>query len=74
MDTDVVVIAVAKLLEIGLEELCVAFGTGKTYNYMVVHQIVSSIGTMKSQALAVFHAFTGCDTVSFFSNHGKKSA
>ena len=28
--TDVVVIAVAKLLEIGLEELCVSFGTGKT--------------------------------------------
>lgn len=27
-----------------------------------------------SRALAVFHAFTGCDTVSSFSGKGKKSA
>ena len=31
VDTDVVVIAVAKFLQIGLEELWVAFGTGKNY-------------------------------------------
>ena len=74
VDTDVVVIAVAKFLQIGLQELWVAFGTGKNYRCIAVHQIVSSIGAEKSQALAFFHAFTGCDTVSFFSNRGKKSA
>ena len=63
-----------KFLQIGLEELWVTFGTGKNYRHIAVHQIVSSIGAEKSQALAFFHAFTGCDTVSFFSNRGKKSA
>jgi len=74
VDTDVVVIAVAKFLQMGLEELLVAFGTGKNYRHIEVHQIVSRIGAEKSQALALFHAFTDCDTVSFFSNRGKKSA
>jgi len=73
VDTDVVVIAVAKFLQIGLEELWVAFGTGKNYRHIEVHQIVSRIGGEKSQELAFFHAFTGCDTVSFFSKRGKKS-
>ena len=69
VDTDVVVIAVAKFLQIGLQELWVA-----RCRCIAVHQIVSSIGAEKSQALVFFHAFTGCDTVSFFSNRGKKSA
>jgi len=73
VDTDMV-IAVAKFLQIGLKKLWVAFGTGKNYRHIAVHQIVSTIGAEKSQALAFFHAFTGCDTVSFFSNRGKKSA
>jgi len=44
VDTDVVVIAVAKFWQIGLEELWVAFGTGKNYRCIAVQQIVSSIG------------------------------
>ena len=68
VDTDVVVIAVAKFLQICLEELWVVFGTGKNYRHIEVHQIVSRIGAEKSQALAFFH------TVSFFSNREKKSA
>jgi len=52
VDTDVVVIAVAKFLQIGLEELWVAFGTGKNYRHIEVHQIVSRIGGEKSKALA----------------------
>ena len=74
VDTDVVVIAVAKFLQIHVEKLWVAFGTGKNYKHIKVQKIVRRIGTEKSQAMAFFHAFTGCDTVSFFSNRGKKSA
>jgi len=74
VDTDMVVKSVAKFLQIGVEELWVAFGTGKNYRHIEVHKIVSRIGTEKSQSLAFSHAFTGCDTVSFFSNRGKKSA
>jgi len=41
---------------------------------MMMMKVVRHIGEEKSQALTFFHAFTGCDTVSFFSNRGKKSA
>jgi len=37
VDTDMVVIAVAKFLQIGLEELWVAFGTGKNYGHIVTY-------------------------------------
>jgi len=66
VDTDVVVIAVAKFLQIGLKQLWVAFGTGNNYRHIEVHQIASGIGSEKSMALALFHTFTGYDTVSFF--------
>ena len=71
VDTDVVVIAAAKFVQIGVEQLWVAFDTGKNYRHIEVHKIVLRIGTEKSQALAFFHAFTGCDTVSFLSNRGR---
>ena len=74
VDTDVVVMAIAKFSQIDLEELWVAFGTGKNYRHIAVHQIVSYIGAEKAQALILFHAFTGCDMVSFFANCGKISA
>ena len=31
-----------------------------------VHQIAASLGVDKSRSLPVFHAFTGCETVSSF--------
>jgi len=52
VDADVVVIAVAEFLQLGLEELWVAFGTGKNYRHIEVHQRVNRIGAEKSQALA----------------------
>ena len=41
---------------------------------MVAHQIAASLGTEKSFALPMFHVLTGCDTVSGFVGHGKKTA
>ena len=38
VDTDVVVIAVASFLQIGLEELWVAFSTSKNYRHIALHQ------------------------------------
>ena len=32
------------------------------------------MGPEKSVAISYFHSFTGCDAVSFFARHGKKSA
>jgi hypothetical protein len=41
---------------------------------MPIHDITQSLGLRKSEALADFHAFTGCDQMSFFCGKGKKSA
>ena len=70
-DTDVVVLAISVVEEIKVEELWVAFGTGKHFRYTAAHAIASSLGADKSRALPTFHAVTDCDTVSFFALKGK---
>ena len=74
VDTDVVVLAVMAAAKIDIQELWVAFGTGKHFRYIPAHQIALALGPSKSQALPFFHAYTGCDTVSAFSTRGKKTA
>ena len=70
-DTDVVVLAISVVEEIKMEELWVAFGTGKRFRYTAAHVIASSLGADKSRALPAFHAVTDCDVVSFFVWKGK---
>ena len=70
-DTDVVILAISVIQEIKVEELCVAFGTGKHFSYTAAHAIASSLGADKSRALSAFHVVTDCDTVSFFGWKGK---
>ena len=55
-------------------QLWIAFGTGKHLRYIPSHEIATSLGAEKAQALPMFHAFTGCDTVSSFAGKGKKTA
>ncbi len=74
VDTNVVVLSVATAAKLDIQNLWVAFGTGKFFRYIPIHEIVASIGPRKSQALPMFHAYTGCDTVSAFATRGKKSA
>ena len=54
-------------------ELWVAFGTGKKFRYIPAHEIAVSLGPDMSQALPIFHAYTGCVTVSSFFTRGKKT-
>ena len=58
----------------GNNKVWVAFGTEKNFRYLAAHQMAASLGTEKSLALNMFHALTGCDTVSGFVGHGKKTA
>lgn len=75
VDTDVVVLAVMVAQTLSCEtELWIAFGTGKNFRYLAAHRIASCLGPEKSLALPMFHALTGCDTVSAFVGHGKKTA
>jgi len=69
----IVVLAVAAVAKIEIQELWVAFGTGQHFRYVAAHEIASVIGPDKSKALQVFHAYTGCDTVSSFNTRGKKT-
>ena len=51
-----------------------AFGTGPHFRYIPAHEIAKTLGPDKSCALPMFHAYTGCDTVSSFATKGKKTA
>ena len=72
VDTDVVVMVAGRLSP--EHEVWLAFGTGKNFRYLSAHQIAVSVGLEKSLALPMFHALTGCDTVSEFVGHGKQTA
>ena len=74
VDTDVVVLAVAVAQTLQPEdELWLAFGTGKNFRYLAAHEIAAGLGPEKACTLPVFHALTGCDTVSSFIGDGKKT-
>ena len=55
-------------------EFWVAFGTGKRYRFLTAHKIGAALRKEASRALPMFHALTGCDTVSTFVGHVKKTA
>lgn len=74
VDTDVVVLSVAAVIDHGLEELWVAFGSGVNFRYIPAHQLANTLGPVRSRCLPLFHSLTGCDTVSSFHNIGKKKA
>ena len=53
VDTDVVLaVCMAKKFEV--ENLWVAFGTGKRFHYLAVHEIVNCLGPEKSLTLPMF--------------------
>ena len=74
-DTDVIVIgARAFALRIdSIEELWIAFSTGKKLCYVGIHDVVQKLGTSRAMSLPGFHALTGCDTTSTFFGKGKKT-
>eukprot|EP00794_Sanderia_malayensis_P010250 gene10250-11304_t len=74
VDTDVVIIAIAKFTFLALDELWIEFGAGKNRRWIPIHRIVEALGEEKCSALLYWHAFTGCDTVSSFAGKGKTSA
>ena len=74
VDTDVVVLAVSSAKRLSNTEVWIAFGTGKSFRFIAAHEIARALGPDRCKALPVFHAFTGCDTVSFFGGRGKRTA
>jgi len=75
VDTDVVVLAVALACTLDKEdEVWVSFGTGKAFRFLATHEMMRALGPEKAQALPMFHALTGCDTVSSFADRGTRTA
>lgn len=74
VDTDVVVLAVTAAGRLDIDELWVAFGTGKNFRFLAAHEMAVALGPNKCRGLPFFHALTGCDTVSSFGGRGKKKA
>ena len=68
VDTDVLVIAASVFARSNerLEELWIDFGTGKHRQFVPIHVIFSNLGQSKALGLPFLHAFTGCDSVSYF--------
>ena len=66
VDTDVMIIAISMFQHLGISELWIAFGTGKNFRYVPIHDIVKEPGPTKARSLIAFHAFTGCDQTSSF--------
>ena len=73
VDTDVVVLAVGYFLSLDIEELWINFGVRKNYRNIAAHAIARFLKE-RAKALIMFHALTGCDTVSSFRGRGKKTA
>ena len=61
----------SKLESIGAVD---CFWYRKNFWYILVHSIARALGKEGCTALPLFHAFTGCDTVSFFGGRRKKTA
>ena len=63
---DIVVLAIAlfkRLLHLGLTHLWIGFGKGKNYRDIPIHEICSKMSAEEARALLLFHALSGCDTV-----------
>ena len=74
VDTGVVVLAVASAQRHKNTEVWVAFSTRKSFRFLAAHEMARVLGPDRCITLPMFHAFTGCDTVSCFGGRGKRTA
>ena len=74
-DTDVLVLLVANFGRMSCTRLWMKAGTMKKPKYVPVHDIRRELGLADHvyEILPAFHSVTGCDTVSFFSGHSKRT-
>ncbi|GFR72470.1 hypothetical protein ElyMa_002114300 [Elysia marginata] len=75
VDTDLKVLIVSTVSELGGGlKLWVAFGTGKAFRLIAVHEIAESLDPMRCYALSKFHSLMDCDTTSYFQHIGKSGS
>ena len=74
VDSDVVILAIYWFASLGLSELWACLNTGKKTRDIPIHTLSAQLGPSRCMALSLFHAVTGCDTVSHSLGCGKKTA
>ena len=72
VDTDILLLVVASFDKIKPDELWVILGTGSHLQCIAIDELMVTMDPRYCSSLSIFHAFTGCDTVSF-SGRGKKT-
>ena len=75
-DTDVFCLLIAHIDKMRCKQLWMKAGTSKKPKYLPIHTIRERLKNSVSKIVTIlpFHAITGCDTVSFFAGHSKKTA
>jgi hypothetical protein len=75
-DTDILLLLLVFFSRMKCKQLWMKAGTAKQQKYIPVHEIRLKLSFPESvySAILPFHAITGCDTVSYFSGHSKKTA
>jgi len=73
-DTDVLVLLLSHYDKMGCSKLLMKAGTSKHPKYIPVHDIRRQLPDEQVSSILTYHAITGCDTVSQFSGHSKKTA
>ena len=75
-DTDVFCLLIARIDKMRCKQLWMKAGTSKKPKYLPIHTIRERMksSVSKIETILSFYAITGCDTVSFFAGHSKKTA
>ena len=77
-DTDVLLLLLADFGKMSCSTLRMKTGTSKKTKYLPVHTLYEKLKDLLPcvdvETILSFHAFTGCDTVSYIAGHSKKTA
>ena len=69
-----VVLEVTLALRLNITELWIAFGARKNFRYLPAHEMVNTLGPDSCVTMPMYHAWTGCDTLSYSKGKGKWTA
>ena len=61
-------------MDLYVDELWIEYGVSTRKKWIPVHSYANELGEENCRALPFWYCFTGCDTVSQFGGHGKKTA
>ena len=67
------VLTVAVVSRINVQESWLA-GSSQCFQFIPMHELALLVLVLKSQTPPMFHAYTGCNTMTCFGTKGKKTA